>query len=65
MSNLSDLCVVIPDYKSSFLEKTIESALAINPKEIVISNFKTKHTSFLEEKYKNLKNIKFYLLTVI
>ena len=59
MSNLSDLCVVIPDYKSSFLEKTIESALAINPKEIVISNFKTKHTSFLEEKYKNLKNVKF------
>ena len=52
MSNLSDLCVVIPDYKSSFLEKTIESALAINPKEIVISNFKTKHTSFLEENIK-------------
>ena len=59
MSYLSDLCVVIPDYKSPCLEKTIESVLSINPKEIIISNFKTEHTLYLENKYKDLEKVKF------
>lgn len=59
MSYLSDLCIIIPDYKSLYLKKTIESALLINPKEIIVSNFKTDHTSSLENKYKDLEKVKF------
>ncbi len=54
-----NLSVVIPDYKSSFLDQTIESVLLINPDEIIISNFKTSYTESLEKKYKDNEKIKF------
>tara|TARA_B110000971_G_C20034248_1_gene513267 strand:+ start:2376 stop:4463 length:2088 start_codon:yes stop_codon:yes gene_type:complete len=57
MSN--SLSVIIPDYKSAFLEQVIDSALLLNPEKIVISNFKTQETVLLQNKYSHIKNIQF------
>ena len=54
-----NLSVVIPDYKSSFLDQTIESVLLINPDEIIISNFKTSYTESLEKNIKITKKSSF------
>lgn len=56
---MKELSVVIPDYKSLFLEKTIQSAISLNPSEIIVSNFKTDYTDSLKEKYSSQINIKF------
>ena len=60
---MKNLAIVIPDYKSKFLEKTIYSALSLGAEEIVVSNFKTPSTQMLEEKFKETKNIKFLNFT--
>ena len=54
-----NLSVVIPDYKSSCVEKTIDSVLLINPDEFIISNFKTNFTESVETKYKDNEKVKF------
>ena len=56
---VKSLGVIIPDYKSSFLEEVIKGALLLNPEKIIVSNFKTSYTSQIENKFKNLKNIRF------
>ena len=56
---VKSLGVIIPDYKSSFLEDVIKGALLLNPEKIIVSNFKTSYTSQIENKFKNHKNIRF------
>jgi hypothetical protein len=56
---MKNLAIVIPDYKSKHLEKTIYSALTLGAGEIVVSNFKTPYTQILQEKLKDVDNIKF------
>ncbi len=57
MSN--SLGIIIPDYKSSFLEVVLQNALLLNPEKIVISNYKTQDTVLLQNKYSHIKNIEF------
>ena len=57
MSN--SLGIIIPDYKSSFLEIVLQKALLLNPEKIVISNYKTQDTVLLQNKYSHIKNIQF------
>ncbi len=57
MSN--SLGIIIPDYKSSFLEIVLQNALLLNPEKIVVSNFKTQDTVLLQNKYSHIKNIQF------
>ncbi len=57
MSNL--LGIIIPDYKSPFLEEVIQNALSLNPEKIVVSNFKTPETVLLQNKYSHVENIQF------
>jgi MoaA/NifB/PqqE/SkfB family radical SAM enzyme len=56
---MSSLSIVIPDYKSPFLEEVIKNALLLNPEKIVISNFKSSYTSQIENSFKNNSKIKF------
>ena len=56
---IKSLGVIIPDYKSSFLEEVLKSALLLNPEKIVVSNFKTSYTTQIENKFKNHQNIRF------
>ena len=56
---IKSLGIIIPDYKSSFLEEVLKSALLLNPEKIVVSNFKTTYTSQIENKFKNHKNVYF------
>lgn len=53
-----DLSIVIPDYFSSFLDRTIESALKLNPSKIIIANFRTDFTERIQKKFLN-DNIQF------
>ena len=56
---MENLSIVIPDYKSPFLEKVIESSLNLNPHKIVVSNYQTENTKKLQEKYSNVKFLNF------
>ncbi|MBD1142795.1 glycosyltransferase [Pelagibacterales bacterium SAG-MED35] len=56
---MNDLTIIIPDYKSKYLDKVIEKILILEPNKIIISNYKTQFTSEIENKYQNYKNIKF------
>ena len=56
---MKNLTIIIPDYKSKYLDRVIEKVLLLEPEKIIISNFKTKFTSEIELKFKNHKNIKF------
>ena len=56
---MSDLSIIIPDYRSKHLEKVIEAALLLDAKKIIISNFKTTLTQTIQDNYKNNEKIKF------
>ena len=56
---MKDLTVIIPDYKSQYLDRVIEAILPLEPDKIIISNFKTKFTTKIEEKFQDNENIKF------
>ena len=56
---MENLSIVIPDYKSPFLEKVIEFSLNLNPNKIVVSNYQTENTKKLQEKYSNVKFLNF------
>ena len=53
------LGIIIPDYKSPFLEEVIQNSLLLSPEKIVVSNFKTSETVLLQNKYSHIKNIQF------
>ena len=57
MSN--SLGIIIPDYKSPFLDDVIKNALSLSPEKIVVSNFKTPETVLLQNKYSRIENIQF------
>ena len=56
---LKSLGIIIPDYKSPFLEEVIKNALALNPEKIVVSNFKTPETLIIQDKFKLIESIQF------
>jgi len=56
---MENLSVIIPDYKSEYLEESIKSAIGLGVKEIIVSNFLTEKTQKLEEKYKAVKFLNF------
>ena len=53
------LGIIIPDYKSPFLEEVIKNALLLNPEKIVVSNFETPETLFIQNKFNHIKSIQF------
>ena len=53
------LGIIIPDYKSPFLEQVIKNALLLNPEKIVVSNFETPETLLIQNKFNHIKSIKF------
>ena len=53
------LGIVIPDYKSDFLEEVIKSALTLNPEKIVISNYETSATKKIQNKFSHIDFIEF------
>lgn len=55
----NSLGIIIPDYKSPFLEEVIQNALSLNPEKIVISNYKTPETVLLQNKFSKIENILF------
>ena len=57
MSN--SLGIIIPDYKSPFLEEVIQNSLLLSPEKIVVSNFKTSETVLLQNKYSHIESIQF------
>ena len=56
---MNSLSIVIPDYKSPFLEEIITNAISLNPEKIIVSNFQTSYTSKIESIFKNNEKIKF------
>jgi MoaA/NifB/PqqE/SkfB family radical SAM enzyme len=53
------LGIIIPDYKSPFLEQVIKNALLLNPEKIVVSNFETPETLLIQNKFNHIKSIQF------
>ena len=56
---MENLSVVIPDFKSKYLEKTIISSLLLGVEEIIISNYRTEYTDSLKKKFSYKKGIRF------
>ena len=54
---MKNLTIIIPDYKSKYLDRVIEKVLLLEPEKIIISNFKTKFTSEIELKFKKNWNV--------
>ena len=53
------LGIIIPDYKSKFLEEVIKNALSLNPEKIVVSNFQTPQTDIIQNKFRQIDSIEF------
>ena len=52
---MNNLSIVIPDYKSKFLKKTILSALKLNPNKIVVANYLTDFTKKIQSEITDTK----------
>ncbi len=54
-----DITIVIPDFKSPRLDEVINSALSLNPKKIIVSNFETEFTKKIQNNYEGDKIVSF------